>query len=107
MIGKYQKKHNCSFKRKKNNTKHLTQKSKDWNNYHIVDFNDLYQGTAKREDCAKELNMRVEFSKKYMHGKYDKVHLNVNKKLSENFTTYDKLNLTLDALCVIYKGKHK
>lgn len=78
---------------------------KDWKDYHVVDFNDLYNGTAKREDCAKEINKRITFTKKYKKGKFDKLHKRIIHDLSSGFTTYDKLNLSLDALCVIHKNK--
>lgn len=83
------------------------EKKKDWEAYHIVDFTDLYNGTAKREDCALEINKRIDFAKKYKKGKYDKIHRRILRDLSCSFTIYDKLNLSLDALCVINKQYSK
>ena len=83
------------------------EKRKEWQEYHIVDFRDLDNGTADKQQCALEVNKRVVYAKKYMKNTYDRTHYNVLKNLTQNFTIDDKLNLSLDAICVINKNNKR
>lgn len=69
--------------------------------YHLVDRRAMYQRCADRALTAKEFDLRVNFSKRFYRGRYDRGHLHWMKALKANLTPESKLDMSLDA-CSLY-----
>jgi hypothetical protein len=74
--------------------------------YHLVEAKDLLlcDGRVKKL-AAKELNMRVEYSRKYYGNRYDQGHARWMQRLESCLDLSSKMNLSLDALCTLNKIK--
>jgi hypothetical protein len=55
--------------------------------------------------CVEELNARVNFSRRYYHGRYDHRHMNWMQTLARPLKLRHKLDLSLDALVVMQRRR--
>jgi len=84
-----------------------TERATEHKLYHKVDARSLYKGRVSKRLCVEELNLRMEFAKKYYRGRVDKRHKHWMNKLYTNVSKdqHIKLALTLDTLAEMNKCK--
>lgn len=78
----------------------------EWRKYHKVSAQELNhpkacQTVEFKRRAATEINMRVEFSKKYYRNRYDYGHARWMQDLSKHITS--RVDLSLDALLALQK----
>lgn len=75
----------------------------EWKEYHITRYLATRGYKINKKDRRDEFQKRVIFTKKYYKGRYDRGHAYHMQRLAYDFDTFDKVNMSLDAVIELKK----